>query len=93
MLDDGLRVGEGKHISKAGYNILIPVAGGNSVEMTPEAFPAGFGGVGVAAVAVQKHEPAFAYGPFAAIQVKDERALLNIHEQKAVKRFSELCRI
>ena len=85
--DDGLRVGERKHISKAGYNILVPVAGSDSVEMTPEAFPAGFGGVGVAAVAVQKNKPAFVYGLFAAIQIKDERTLLDIHEQKAVKGF------
>ena len=89
--DRRLCVGDGEYISKAGSDVLIPVPGGDTVKMTPQAAPSGIGGVGVAAVAVQKDKAAGACSHWTVRILpgvaghKGERAFLDIHEQKTVK--------
>ena len=74
---------------------MIPVPGGDSVEMAPQTTPAGIGGVGVAAVAVQKDEVSGARDHRAVRMLpcvtrhEGECSLLDVHEQEAVKSFPD----
>lgn len=82
-----MRVRHGKDVSQPGNDVMIVDPGGDAVEMTPQTFPALIGGIGMEPVAVQQHELTGADALSAALKGQGQRALLNVHQQKAVKGF------
>ena len=84
---DRIAVREGEDISQPGNDIFIVRPCGDAVEVAPQAFPSGLGGVGMSFIAVDQDELAGPDVEGAALKGQIQFPFLDIHQKKAVEGF------